>query len=96
MQALARIKEQSEEVAAAVAKAADLKAGMDIFSIPQPPYKELAAMEGDLAKLAAIWRFVEEWEGSYNGWKKGKFREIQARPCPHPTNHQPLPVYGWD
>lgn len=51
---------------------------MDIFSIPQPPYKELGTMEGDLEKLSAIWEIVEEWDGSYNSWKQGKFKEIKV------------------
>lgn len=78
MQALAKIKEQRAVAAAARQKSADLKAGMDIFSIPQPPYKELGSMEGDIERLDAIWTIVSEWETSYNTWKQGKFREIQV------------------
>jgi hypothetical protein len=79
LQALARIKEQEAVVKAARKKATELKAGMDIFSIPQPPYKELATMDSDLEKLAQIWGIVEQWEGSYATWKQGKFKDIQAR-----------------
>jgi dynein heavy chain len=78
MQALARINEQQALVEAARCKAVDLKAGMDIFSIPQPPYKELTSMETDLGKLSAIWTIVQDWEGSYNTWKRSKFKEIQV------------------
>jgi hypothetical protein len=78
LQALVRINQQQALVEAARTKAVDLKAGMDIFSIPQPPYKELTSMEADLGKLAAIWTIVQEWECSYNTWKKSKFKEIQV------------------
>jgi dynein heavy chain, axonemal len=78
-QALAKIKEQRAVAATARQKSADLKAGMDIFSIPQPPYKELTAMEADVERLQAIWTIVAEWEASYNTWKQGRFREIKVR-----------------
>jgi hypothetical protein len=52
---------------------------MDIFSIPHPPYRELATMEGDLDKLEAIWSVVAEWERSYMVWKNGKFKDINVR-----------------
>ena len=77
-QALARIKEQEAVVAAARQKAAELKAGMDIFSIPQPPYKELGAMGGELEKLAEVWDVVAQWEGSYGAWKQSKFKDVQV------------------
>eukprot|EP00951_Prasinocladus_malaysianus_P047617 scaffold651247_cov41-Prasinocladus_malaysianus.AAC.1 len=51
---------------------------MDIFGIPQPPYKELAANEKELETLSAIWTVVKDWEESYSGWKDGKFKEIQV------------------
>jgi hypothetical protein len=79
MQALESIKEQALAVQLARKKASDLKAGMDIFSIPQPPYKELGVMEGDLEKLTAIWAIVEEWDKSYSTWKKSKFKAIKVR-----------------
>ena len=66
-------------VAAARQKAAELKAGMDIFSIPQPPYKELGAMGGELEKLAEVWDVVAQWEGSYGAWKQSKFKDVQVR-----------------
>ncbi|CAD7695690.1 unnamed protein product, partial [Ostreobium quekettii] len=59
-------------------KAADLKAGMDIFRIPQPPYKDLGATEKDLQVLEKIWGVAKEWQTSYIGWKDGKFKDIQV------------------
>jgi hypothetical protein len=78
LQALAKIKEQRAIAAAARQKSAEIKAGMDIFSIPQPPYKELGSMEADIERLNAIWTIISEWETSYNTWKQSKFREIQV------------------
>lgn len=72
------IKSRTAACQAARKKAKDLKAGMDIFGIPQPPYKELAANEKELETLNAIWTVVADWESSYVGWKDGKFREIQV------------------
>lgn len=82
MQALSKIKEQRSIAADARKKSADLKAGMDIFSIPHPPYRELGSMEADVEKLQGIWSIVSEWEESYSGWKTGKFKEIKVRMIP--------------
>lgn len=79
MQALALIEEQNQVVAAARQKAAELKAGMDLFNIPQPPYKELASMASDLEKLAEVWAVVSQWEASYASWKQSKFKDVQVR-----------------
>lgn len=78
MQAMAKIKEQRGIAADARKKSADLKAGMDIFSIPHPPYRELGTMEADVEKLQGIWSIVCEWEDSYSTWKTGKFKEIKV------------------
>lgn len=78
MQALSKIKEQRSIAADARKKSADLKAGMDIFSIPHPPYRELGTMEADVEKLEGIWSIVAEWEDSYSAWKTGKFKEIRV------------------
>lgn len=52
---------------------------MDIFNIPQPQYKDLAAMEKDLDFLDRIWGLKDEWEQLYYGWKDGSFTDIKAR-----------------
>jgi hypothetical protein len=59
---------------------------MDIFSIPQPPYKELAFLEHELDLLSKMWGVVAEWETTYGGWKNGHFKELKAStPLPHLT-----------
>lgn len=53
---------------------------MDIFAIPQPPYKELMQMEKELELMDKMWGKVVEWQTSYNGWKDGKFQDIRVGP----------------
>lgn len=53
---------------------------MDIFSIPQPPYKELAFLDHELELLSKMWGVVSEWETTYAGWKNGHFKELKASP----------------
>ena len=68
---------QREELGAARKTAASLKEGMLIFEMEQPPYKELAASEKELEQLDSIWTCVKEWDGLYNSWKGGKFKELE-------------------
>ena len=58
-------------------KEAELKPGMDIFGMPQPPLKELVAMEKELGNLTNIWTLVKEWYEAYNSWKDGKFKDLE-------------------
>jgi dynein heavy chain len=56
----------------------EIKAGMDIFGIPQPPYKELVFLDRELELLGKLWGLVAEWQGTYSSWKDGKFRDIKV------------------
>ncbi|KAG1668463.1 hypothetical protein FOA52_005236 [Chlamydomonas sp. UWO 241] len=76
--ALASIAASQALLADCKKRAGELKSGMDIFHIPQPSYKELAAMEKDLEQLEKIWGVVAEWEAAYAGWKDGAFSQIQV------------------
>lgn len=51
---------------------------MDIFSIPQPPYKELVLIERDLELLDKMWTLVAEWEATYAAWKDGLFKDLKV------------------
>lgn len=62
-------------------QALEIKSGMDIFNIPQPQYKDLAAMEKDLDLLDRIWSLKAEWEQLYGSWKDGSFADIKV--CGH-------------
>ena len=59
-------------------QATDIQSGMDIFGIPQPPYKELAHIEQELELLSKMWGVVAEWESVYDGWKTGHFKELKV------------------
>lgn len=51
---------------------------MDIFNIPQPPYKELVFIERELELLDKMWVLVAEWEATYVSWKDGLFRQLKV------------------
>ena len=61
-------------------KAESLKAGMDIFNIPEPPYKELGASEKDLSMLGEIWGVVRQWQTAFDSWKDTMF-QVKGRPA---------------
>ena len=65
--------------AAAIRKQeSDLAAGLQIFAIEQPANEETAQTERELDLLDAIWEMVGEWRGSMDGWKYGRFAEIDT------------------
>lgn len=66
------------QVNAARKKEAELKQGMDIFNMHQPPYKEMAMTEKEIEQLEAIYTVYQEWQDSYNGWKDGLFRDLKV------------------
>ena len=59
-------------------KEGELKSGMDIFGMPQPPLKELLETEKDLEFLVQLWEIVREWLASYDSWKEGMFRDLKV------------------
>lgn len=65
-----------------VQQAAEIQSGMDIFSIPQPPYKELTQLEQELDLLSRMWGVVAEWESVYDGWKTGHFKQLKVSVLP--------------
>lgn len=70
--------EQRMHVVCNLPQAADTQSGMDIFSIPQPPYKELAFLDHELELLSRMWGVVAEWETTYGTWKNGHFKELKV------------------
>eukprot|EP00879_Flechtneria_rotunda_P019356 GHRR01020328.1.p1 GENE.GHRR01020328.1~~GHRR01020328.1.p1 ORF type:complete len:1679 (+),score=578.13 GHRR01020328.1:143-5179(+) len=77
-QALAFVTRWNNATTSARHKATEIKSGMDIFSIPQPPYKELVQIEKELELLDKMWSLVAEWEGTYSGWKDGLFKDLKV------------------
>jgi dynein heavy chain len=59
-------------------QAAEIKAGLDIFNLPSPPYTELDVTEAALDALGRMWGLVAEWEGAYSGWKGTAFEAIKV------------------
>ena len=79
---LARAKAFIESNAAAAAAfrqtEQDLKAGMEIFGMPAPPLSGLVECEKETAQLSGVWNVIEEWITAYDGWKDGKFKDIDV------------------
>jgi len=76
--AFAYIKEKSEEVEEMKRKSNSLKRGMDIFDIPEPPYKELDKAEKDLKMLNDMWSIIRQWQMAFDSWKDTVFAEINV------------------
>eukprot|EP00232_Nephroselmis_pyriformis_P029065 CAMPEP_0182867354 /NCGR_PEP_ID=MMETSP0034_2-20130328/8675_1 /TAXON_ID=156128 /ORGANISM="Nephroselmis pyriformis, Strain CCMP717" /LENGTH=4528 /DNA_ID=CAMNT_0024999703 /DNA_START=83 /DNA_END=13669 /DNA_ORIENTATION=- len=72
------INDAKDTVAAQRKRQEELKAGMDIFNMAQPPYKETADTAKELEHLELIWQVIKEWEDSYSVWKDGLFRDIKV------------------
>ena len=56
----------------------DIRRGLNIFKIDQPPSKEIANLEKDLEVIETIWNLNKDWEGLWADWKGNKFGEIQT------------------
>ena len=76
--AMAFVKKGEAMVSSLREKAKSLKSGMDIFDIPEPPYKELVMTEKDLTMLTAIWQAIADWQNAYESWKETSFADINV------------------
>ena len=76
--ALAYLKSTTEAVENFRKRESDLKNGMVVFGMPQPPLKELLETEQDMDFLSQLWGIVSEWLESYDGWKGGMFRDLEV------------------
>ena len=56
----------------------ELKPGLEIFEIAAPEHSELVDLEKDLENLTQIWGLMEDWEISWESWKKGKFGDLDV------------------
>ncbi|CAH8498261.1 unnamed protein product [Heterobilharzia americana] len=56
----------------------ELRHGLNLFKIEQPPCKEIALVEKDLDVLNAIWTTNLEWENNWESWKVGRFYDLQT------------------
>jgi len=78
LKAFATIEESKNTVKDFKRRANELKSGMEIFSIPQPAYKELANMEKEIDMLDRVWGLIREWQTLYATWKDGAFVDIEV------------------
>nr|KAG5688710.1 hypothetical protein BaRGS_029536 [Batillaria attramentaria] len=76
--ALATIEQIRTQLSTLKDQEQQLRRGLGIFKIDQPPSKEIAALEKDLDTIEAIWEMTKEWEGHWSSWKVGKFVELQT------------------
>ncbi|XP_046574741.1 LOW QUALITY PROTEIN: dynein axonemal heavy chain 2-like [Haliotis rubra] len=56
----------------------NIRKGLNIFKIDQPPSKEIANLEKELEQIEAVWQLTKEWEELWQDWKVGKFTELQT------------------
>lgn len=56
----------------------DIRKGLNIFKIDQPPSKEIANLEKDLEVIETIWNLNKDWEGLWGDWKGNQFTELQT------------------
>ena len=77
-EAPALIDEYRNQCAAVRKREKEMAAGLKIFAIEAPPNKETATTEKELELLQVVWGMWDEWEGKMQGWKYGKFKEIDV------------------
>nr|CDS32130.1 dynein heavy chain [Hymenolepis microstoma] len=56
----------------------ELRNGLRLFKLEQPPCKESALIQRELDLLEEIWTLNKEWEENWMQWKLGRFSELQT------------------
>jgi len=51
----------------------NIRKGLNIFKIDQPPSHLILTLEKDLGHLQSIWDLTSEWETAWDNWKSGTF-----------------------
>ena len=72
------IAEYKGQVAALRGREADMRAGLDIFSIEPPVNKETSQTEKDIELLDQVWGMLDEWNANMEEWKYGKFATMDV------------------
>ena len=70
--------EYRDQVAQVRERESGMKNGLEIFAIEQPANKETVDTERNLDLLETIWDMMEEWHQAMEGWKYGKFAELDV------------------
>ncbi|XP_052104325.1 dynein axonemal heavy chain 2-like isoform X7 [Mytilus californianus] len=77
-EAVANIEAIREQLNTLKKQEQEIRKGLNIFKIDQPPSKEVANLEKDLEHIEQIWSLNKEWEGLWSDWKVSKFEEIKT------------------
>ncbi|XP_065175861.1 dynein axonemal heavy chain 2-like isoform X2 [Sycon ciliatum] len=56
----------------------DVRRGLGLFKIDQPPSKEMSGLEKDLDLLESLWALYADWENSWAKWKVGGFADLET------------------
>jgi dynein heavy chain len=75
---IGRITEYKEKLQAERARQDKLKAGLSIFNLEEPEYKEISDIERDMGVLKDIWEVAVDWEAKWDAWKAGVFRTLET------------------
>ena len=54
----------------------NIRKGLNIFKIDQPPSHLILTLENDLGHLQSIWDLTSEWESAWDSWKSGTFGSL--------------------
>lgn len=54
----------------------NIRKGLNIFKIDQPPSHLILTLEKDLGHLQSIWDLTSEWELAWDSWKNGTFGSL--------------------
>ncbi|KAF6017599.1 hypothetical protein EB796_024080 [Bugula neritina] len=77
-EALEKVATFKDQVTSLKDQEAQIRRGLGIFKIEQPPNKDIATLDKDLDYIEQIWQLTLEWEGNWDSWKVGKFVELQT------------------
>ena len=55
-----------------------LKPGLAVYGMEAPDTKPLDAIEADIESLRQVWGVAKEWNDKWEGWKGGRFRDINT------------------
>ncbi|XP_021360073.1 dynein heavy chain 2, axonemal-like isoform X4 [Mizuhopecten yessoensis] len=76
--ALSNVAVIKEQLDALKRQEQEIRKGLNIFKIDQPPSKEVANLDKDLELIETIWNLNKDWEGLWSDWKGNKFTELQT------------------
>jgi len=64
------------QVASLKIQESNIRKGLNIFKIDQPPSHLILTLEKDLEHLQAVWDLTSEWEAAWDSWKSGTFGSL--------------------